>query len=160
MFDFETGAQGWTFAGTINPFDTPGTLIANGSLALSPNGSMNCFSFWQSPDVTIEDAKFYRVLFEVGSTTALADLTVQFRLRCNQKESWQAWHRIVNSNLQNAPSFAATKNYSIYLDPNVTGAGDNLGVLSFDIISFDINDDISSWLFLDSAAVYEATVSP
>ena len=53
------------------------------------------------------------------------------------------------------PSNAAAKFYEVVMDPQVTGITDNLAVLSFDILSFDINDNVNSWLYLESVTVHE-----
>ena len=89
----------------------------------------------------------------------MPDSAVQFRLRVNQRGSWTAWERVVNSNLGNAPSSGNPRDYYLYFDPRVTGAGDDVVIFSFDILSFDANDDTSSWLLLDELMVEEGTFS-
>ena len=159
-YTFDSGGEGWQYAGSIPPFDQPIISVPAGKIGLSPNGSTNCFSYLYSPDATIQDGKIYGVMFEMSSSVTNADNAVQFRLRVNQKGSWQAWDRIVNSNMGQAPSNTGTKSYNVILDPDVTGSGDNLAVFSFDIMSFDAGDDPSSWLFLESVALDEITLSP
>jgi hypothetical protein len=110
--------------------------------------------------VAITDATTYAAHFEVGSSVTDADQAVQFRLRVNQKGSWQAWNHVVNSNLGQGPSSAGTTIYDVIIDPNVTGIDDANAVFSFDIMSFDLNDDTSSWLFLESFAVDTITLTP
>lgn len=68
-----------------------------------PALSTNCFSYWYTPDVVIEDGKLYRAEWLVGSSTSEADQTIQFRLRVNQKGSGRGWSRMVNSYNQQVP---------------------------------------------------------
>ena len=159
-YNFDTGSEGWVFVGDISPYDGALSFTEAGEIAMSPDGSTNCFSFWKSPDVSIEDGKYYRLSFTVKSTAVDPDETVQFRLRCNQKGSWQAWNRIVNSNLGNAPGAGAPQDYQLFFNPGVTDTEDNMAVFSFDLMSFDWLDDVDSWLSLDNLVMEEITLSP
>ncbi|MCX7766175.1 MAG: hypothetical protein N2246_05655, partial [Candidatus Sumerlaeia bacterium] len=123
--------------------------------------SVNCFSYWFSPNVQIENNKLYRVYWEVESSVINPDDAVQFRLRINQRESWSAWNRIVNSFLQNAPAAGNPKDYDVIFNPVVAGIGlDNQIVLSFDIMSFAPDDDVYSLLLLNSVRVAEIKLKP
>ena len=159
-YTFDAGAEGWLYGGEVPPFDQPVISVPAGKLDLSPNGSTNCFSYVYSPDVSIEDGKVYSVQCEMSSSVSNPDDAVQFRLRVNQKGSWQAWDRVVNSTMGQAPSDTTTQSYPVIFDPNVTGAGDNQAVFSFDIMSFNFDDDTSSWLYLESLILEEMTISP
>jgi hypothetical protein len=157
---FEGTADGWQFMGKIGNYDEPQSALAYGALGLSPNGSTNCFSFWSSPDTTVEDLKLYRARFRMGSDVSDADQAVQFRLRINQKGSWLAWERVVSSNNQQGPSMSLLKWYEVIIDPKVTESSDSVVQTAFDIMSFDVNDDESSWLYLDFMELHEVTISP
>lgn len=158
-YNFTSDSEGWTFAGAIPPYDAPVSSVIPEYIGLSPNGSTNCFSYWESPDITIQDNRIYGVWWQVASSVTDPDTCVQFRLRANQKGSWQSWDRIVNSNLQNAPT-TGRRTYYFIMNPDVTGGSDNLVVLSFDILSFDPGDDTTSWLYLDMASVQDLSISP
>lgn len=160
IYDFASSTQGWGYAGQIPPYDEPTTSTSGGQLGLNPNGSVNCFSFWVSPDITIQQGTAYQAQFTMKSSVANPDSAVQFRLRVNQLGSWQAWARGVNSFNQQAPSNTQPKTYEVIFNPDVTGSGDSLVKLSFDIMSFDPSDDTSSWLYLDSAVLQEVTINP
>ena len=86
-------------------------------------------------------------------------LAVQFRLRVNQKEAWQAWNRGVTSLFNQAPGIGETKSYNLYFDTDVSGIGDDVVVLCFDGVSFDPNDDPNTWLFVEEVSVNEFTVT-
>jgi len=159
-YEFTGGSEGWQFAGAVSPYDEPITSSTGGHLGLSADGSTNCFSYWYSPDISIEDAKIYRARFEMSSDMTEPDDVVQFRLRVNQKGSWQGWNRVVNSYNQQSPSATEWKTYDVIFNPNVTGTSDNLAVLSFDILSFDPGDTTTSWLFLESLRLEEITITP
>ena len=153
-------SQEWAFAGEIPPYDEPITSVDGGHLGLCPDGSTYCFSYWLSPEVPIQDGTVYRSRWEVGSSSTESDMSVQFRLRTNQTGTWAAWDRVVNSNLGQAPSMSETKFYDILFDSHVTGTTDENILFSFDILSFDPEDDVTSWLYLQSVVVQEITISP
>lgn len=160
-YDFVSNNEGWTFAGTIPPFDPPTSIIAPGRLGLNPDGSANSFSYWFSPDVTIQSGKMYRLRWEVESSVTNPDDAIQFRLRINQRGSWSAWNRAINSYLQNSPSWGNPVFYDIILDPVVTGtSADDRFIFSFDILSFDWNDDKYSWNLLNSVSLNEIVITP
>lgn len=168
-FDFAAGSEGWQFAGTISPFDAPITSAANSRLGLNANGSTNCFSYWNSPDIIMETESLYRVRWLVDSSVTDPDDTVEFRLRANQQEVWSNWCREVYSYNQHAPAAGLPKWYELTFDPLDYTEGryapliplvETPLVLSFDILSFDPNDDTSSWIYLDRVVVEEVTVSP
>ncbi len=156
-YDFATGAEGWNFQGTVPPYDEPVTASDGGHLALNPAGSTSCFSYWYSPDQPIENGKYYRARFDVSSTSTDPDTTVQFRLRANQKGSWQGWERVVNSNNQQSPNAGESKLYDIIFQPVVIGSDDDMILFSFDIMNFDLNDNATSTIYLESLQVHEIT---
>jgi len=158
-YTFASSAEGWTFAGTIPPYNAPGTLVGNSHLAMNPLGSVNCFSYWGSPDIPIEVNKLYRAQFGVSSNNANGDDTVQFRVRVNQKAAWQAWDRGVNSNNGQAPS-TSWKYYNVYFEPDVDYLGDDKITFSFDIMSFDPNDNENSFIYLENAYLNEVAINP
>ena len=159
-YEFTGSSDGWTYQGQIPSYDEPLTSDLAGNLGLMPDGSSNCFSYWFSPDVTIEAGMIYRTRFTVGSTSTEPDQSIQTRLRINQKGAWQGWDRIVNSNKQQAPSATEMKTYDVFFMPIVTGSGDNLAVFSFDIMSFDWFDNLYSWIYLDTCTQDEISFSP
>lgn len=157
-FTFDSGAEGWQFAGTIPPFTQPATTIAGGVLGLSPAGSNNSFSYWYSPPIQLladsKNSTIYRSTWSIGSTATEPNKTVQFRLRVNQQGAWSAWDRVVNSYLSIAPLLNISKNYTVFFEPSITGTNnDNTALFSFDILSFDITDDMNSWIFIDELMV-------
>ncbi|MCD6384488.1 hypothetical protein J7M23_01805 [Candidatus Sumerlaeota bacterium] len=158
-YTFSSTAEGWQFAGQIPPYDAPNTTSGSGRIGLSANGSTNCFSYWYSPDVQVEDGKVYRARWTVGSSAA-TNSAVSFRLRVNQKGSWRAWETSVNSNLGHAPSSGSSKDYDLYFSPTVTGTSDDDALFSFDIMSFDPADNEYSWLYLQELRVEEVSVTP
>ena len=94
------------------------------------------------------------------SSVTDADDAVQFRLRVNQKGSWQAWDRTVNSNYQQGPSDNEEKIYAVIFNPNVMDIDDGAAVFAFDIMSFDPTDDVTSWLYLQSITLEEVIITP
>ncbi len=160
-FEFQVDNEGWIFQGGEGAFDTAAALILPERLALSPNGSANCFSYWWSPDVAISDSnQLYQVSWNVESSCDDADDTVQFRLRTNQRYAWTGWNRVVNSYFQNAPAAGDPKVYDVIISPNIIAGFDNKLIFSFDIMSLDSADDVNSWLYLNSVELREVTVTP
>jgi len=110
-YSFDTDDEGWRFVGAVPGFDTPLSACQNSVLGICALDSSNAFSYWYSPDIRIKDGQMYRARWKVGSTSSTHDDTINFRLRVNQKGSWQAWHRIVNSFLGQAPCIEERKTY-------------------------------------------------
>jgi rhodanese-related sulfurtransferase len=150
----------WTFKGQLLPYDEPSSSDDNSRIGLSPAGSANCFSYWESPDIQINSGKTYRAIYKVESSITDSDNVPAFRLRVNQKGTWSGWGRMVTSNLSNAPSTGSPFPYTVILDPVVTGPGDNDVVLAFDILSFDTMDDMDSWVYVNSVVLEELTIQP
>ena len=96
----------------------------------------------------------------MGSSATDPNDTVQFRLRVNQRDSWQAWSRIVASYNGQAPSTSNDKTYNVFFDPKVMGTTDDLAIFSVDIMSFDPADATDSWLYLESMKLEEITLNP
>jgi hypothetical protein len=159
-FEFDTGAEGWIFAGDIAPYDTPVTSIDSGHLGLSPGESYNCFSYFYSPDIDIEDLKAYRASFLMSSSVSDNNDAVQLRLRVNQKDSWQAWDHGISSYNGVAPSSSDWKEYTVMFLMKVTSADDDIIACSFDILSFDPADDETSWLYLERLILDEISINP
>ena len=157
-YTFAAGAEGWTFAGTIPPYTAPASGTPAGFLAMNPTGSTNCFSFWGSPDVTVGSNKKYRAIFKVSSSVASANDSVQFRIRCNQKGSWQSWERTVNSN-NNQGAYTTPKDYQLIIDVPIESY-DNLFTFAFDLMSFDSADNTYSTLYLDNMLLEEVSINP
>lgn len=151
-YSFDVDAEGWQFVGTISPYDSPATGWSPGAISLSPQGSSNCFSFWKSPTVEIEQNKIYRVRWTVGSTATNSDESVDFRLRVNQLGNWRAWETLIYSTSSAAPSASESKTYDLVIIPQMDTPTDNIE-LSFDILGFDVSNDLNSWLNLEEVSV-------
>ena len=122
-------------------------------VAISTDGDFVSAHFGRCPSFTIidiENDKFYIITWDVGSSTTSMNMAPEFRLRINQKGSWQAWDRVVYSNLGRAPWVMEDKEYKVFINPQVTSLDEALLVLSFDLMSFDTSDDTDSWIFLES----------
>ncbi len=108
----------------------------------------------------MENGKIYRAQWEVESSVSIPNEAIDFRLRATQKGAWSTWDRLVLSNYDLAPSAGNPKSYDVILNPVVTGPEDNSLVLSFDLTSFDSNNDKNSWLYLNSVKLDEVNVAP
>lgn len=160
-YTFDSGTEGWTFSGAIRGFEAPQTSSENGSLGLTPAGSTNCFGYWFSPDVQIEDGRTYRVSWTVESSSTDPERTLQFRLRVNQKGAGISWERTHSSiNNHQMPSVGNPKTYNLVFEPEVDGPSSNVVVFSFDVMSFDPNDDVTSWIYLKELVLEEVAVNP
>ncbi len=154
-YSFDTGSDGWTFQGNVPPFASAISSVESSRLGLSPNGSDYCFSYWFSPDIELEEGKIYRALFEMTSSIEDEDKAVQFRLRVNQKGSWQSWDHIINSFNRQGPCSKGMKTYQLFFMPEITGETDSGFVLSTDIVSFSSDDDVNSWLYFENIRLEE-----
>jgi hypothetical protein len=106
------------------------------------------------------DGTTYHAEFTMASTCTDPNLSVQTRLRVNQKGSWQSWDRVVNSNNQQGPSAVEDTTYGVVFAPRITGTDDNHIVASMDQMSFSWDDDTSSWLQLKTFTLEEIEISP
>jgi len=160
-YDFVSDSEGWVFHGAVPPFDTPTTLVSPGTIAMNPGGSSNAFSYWESPDITVENDIVYRLSAEVESTVIDSDQAVQFRIRANQKGTWSAWGTIINSFLGFAPSYGGPHTYDFFSKPLVTGSSDDDKIIiNFDIMSFNPDDDVHSWIMLNKLSLDEIYTGP
>lgn len=156
IHDFEGTPDGWVFRGVVPPFDVPVTSYDGSGLAMSPAGSTYSFSYWLGPDIPAFQGTMYRILWDVQTTVSDPDDAIQFRLRVNQRQSWAAWERIVNSNNSHAPSITQAKTYNVIVNPVTT---DPL-IFNFDCISFDFFDDYNSWLYLHDVTLESVEIQP
>jgi hypothetical protein len=157
---FEKDTEGWNFAGHILPYDYPAESHPGGYLGLNAVGSSNAFSFWESPGMILPSGIWYRARFDVSSSCPDPDKAVQFRCRINQKGSWQAWERIVNSNNGQAPAMGEWLPYEVIINPIVTDISDSQVVASFDIMSFDANDNVFSFIYLGNFSLDQIGINP
>ncbi len=159
-YGFDEDAEGWQFLREVPPFDEGNQIVKNGKLGLNPGISANCFAYWFSPDISIDNEGIYRGIFVVTSNTMNPDHTLKFRLRVNQRHSWQGWERIVTSRNHQAPKFYEFKSHSVLFDPSMADTTIDPVFLSFDLMSFDWQDELNSWVYLDSAEVEEISLTP
>jgi len=156
----DLGADGWSFSGRVAPYDAMVTSTGQSRLGLTPAGSLKAFSYWYSPDIGVQNARTYRASFGLISSNADHNETLQFRMRVNQRNSWQSWERVVNSYNQQAPSNGSIRYYYVDFDPTVTGTTDNKVFMSWDLMSFDPSDNENSWLYMTDAKVQQITIEP
>lgn len=148
-YSFSTGNEGWQFAGSIGTYDTPLYTDSDGHLGLSPNGSANCFSYWMSPIETIDPKHSYCTIWEVASSATNPVQTVDFRLRVNQEEVWRYWEFGTSTNGQDNPYAGNPLKYELIFVPEETINPERV-CFSFDIMSFDPNNNLNSWIYLES----------
>jgi hypothetical protein len=156
QYDFETSNQGWTYKGQVGSFDAPATLDG-GVLGLCPIGSSNCFSYWESPNISLDPDNEYRIRWVVGSNNVNPDTTIAFRLRASNTTNWLSWSTSVNSYNSAAPYSGMSKEYDLYIMPtaeiDAAAAPPDDFVLDFDIMSFDLNDNVNSIIHIDHVTV-------
>ena len=68
------------------------------------------------------------------------------------------WSRVVNSQHFQAAEETKPRCYNVFFEPRVTGGGDENVVLSFDIMSFNWDDDLDSWLYIDKMMIDELLI--
>lgn len=158
LFDFETGMQGWNFASRIALFNEPMSAWKEGLLRLSPAGSANCFSYWGSPEVYVDQGKTYRVRWTVSSSIGNPDEALDFRLRANELGNWRFWTTSITS-LNDAAPTTQTKTYDLIILPETESTTDSV-VLSFDLMGFNTQNDLQSWLYLDQVRLDEVSTTP
>jgi hypothetical protein len=155
---FDSGAEGWEFQGAIPGFDTAGYASDCGMLTLNPLGSSNCFSYWKSPDITVEQGKVYECVFLMKGSEISSTDTVGLRMRVNQLSNWLAWETSVPSGSY-SPVAGYLKLYRLLFAPRMTTPTDTIQI-AFDILSFDPNANCNSSLYLHHAELKSWDVSP
>ncbi|MCX7765705.1 MAG: hypothetical protein N2246_03245 [Candidatus Sumerlaeia bacterium] len=158
-FTFTNDSEGWWFAGAIPPFSMPSAIFEAGHVGLSPQGATNCFSYWSSPQLQVEQGKIYRTRWRIESDATNPDITLDFRLRCNQLSNWRFWDTGVYSYNLSAPSAGNPRVYDCIIFPQMQTPTDIIQ-LSFDILSFDPLNALNSWIYLDEVSIDEVTITP
>lgn len=154
-YDFESGLEGWAFRGQVIPFESAVSADSGGHIGISPQGSAYCFGFWDSPPIQLETGKEYRVRWRISSSVNDPDRTLEFRLRANQQSNWRCWTTGVMSLGSAAPSSTNPKTYDLGIIPQ--GTTTDTVRLSFDLIGFRPEDDLSSWIYLEDVTLQEIT---
>lgn len=156
-YTFASGADCWQFKGKIELFDEPNTSASDGRLGLNPGGSTNCFSYWYSPGINVDGGKLYRARCTVSSSQTDPDRVPAFRLRAYQQETALSSITYVDSNQRVAPTFSNPVDYDVYISPLPTGLSETLE-LSFDILSFNPQDDADAWVYLEEVILDEVSI--
>lgn len=157
-FDFDRSHSGWAFWGKVFGFDVPRDKWETGHLGLSPAESANCFSYWGSPVVYVQKDKRYRIRYTLSSDVSNADEALDFRLRANELGNWRYWTAAVIS-LNDAAPTTQMKTYDLIVMPETESPTDSLA-LSFDLMGFDPQNDLQSWLYLDEIHIDEVNIAP
>ncbi len=159
-FNFDTGADGWTFSGAIIPFDPPAQTSSGGHLGLSPAGSSLCFGFWDSPEILVQNGVTYRAEFSLASSLSTGELVPQCRLRFYQVNGYgSATREVISGGDGGGAPVTTPRTYDVLFTPLLSGAEGTV-TLSFDILNFDPFDDANAWLYLESVTIEEVSVSP
>lgn len=158
IYNFESGADGWTFGASPGLFTEPGYKHENGRLELQSKDG-NTFGFWQSPQVVFNDGsialnpdKLYQVRFRV-MTLALPDAFPGFRLRANGGMSTVASTKLLSPKTgQNHAPDDLGVDYYLWIDPTLTEQTNGVS-LAFDLVQ--IGDPSTETLFLDEVEIVE-----
>lgn len=159
IFSFSSSTQGWRFRGEYSSFDTAQYKWEPGHLALSPAGSTNCFSSWESPGISIQQGKTYRVCWQISSSAKNSNLTPDMRLRVEQTGTLLFWLTYIFSFEDVAPAHSVTKNYCLVILPQMATPEDTV-ILNFDIFNRDATNDLSAWIYLDEVIIEEVHIVP
>ncbi len=159
-FNFDTGADGWIFSGTIIPFDSGAQTSSGGHLGLSPSGSSYCFGFWNSPEISVHNGVTYKAEFSLASSLSTGELVPQCRLRANQVNGYgSATREVISGGDGGGAPLNTPRTYDLLFTPLFSGA-EGIVTLSFDILNFDPSDDGNAWIYLESVTIEEVSVSP
>ena len=159
-YTFDNDLEGWVYAGYINPFAEPVSGYETSRVALSPDGSTNAFSYWLSPDITVEKDKAYRARFNICSSVSDPADAIDFQLRCVQPGVWRSW--VTGVFLGDAsiyPSATDPRTFDLYIFPQTDNPTDTIQ-LTFDLLSFNVSKDTNSWVYLEDVIVEEITLNP
>lgn len=159
IFSFTSSSQGWRFRGNYSSFDTAHFKWERGHLALSPAGSTNCFSTWESPRISVQRGKTYRVCWQISSSAKSSNLTPDIRLRIDQTGNWLFWLTYLFSSDDFAPAQSVSKNYCLVFSPQMAIPEDTV-ILKFDIFNRDATNDLTAWVYLNEVSMEEVNIIP
>ncbi len=152
-WSFDTDPEGWQFGGGVCK---NGKVLdyssGDGHLGLTAGGDVNVFGYWYSPMITIDTHKEYRARFLVSTDQQDTDQVPEFRLRINQGTRNAVWTMGVNSFEGVSPFKGHPKSYDVFFKPRGTAIDTDIS-LSLDLLSFNYEDDATSWLYLEEASI-------
>jgi hypothetical protein len=154
-YPFDTGAEGWAFSGTVQPFSEPNTGAYFGALHLASRDH-NTFGYWYSPmgDVPLSATPtLYRATFRLHSDQTDVSLVPELRLRLFSSNFQTAVVKSCPStgNGSNSPSQAGRDYPLYYWSPTSVPTGDLQ--CTFDLLNFSPDDAPQGTLSLDDVMI-------
>lgn len=146
---FDTGTAGWTSVSVPAAFAEPTFSNVNQALAVSANGSSNCFGFWKSPRIAVTGGHRLEIQWRVRSTS-LDILTPAFRLRTTDGQFRYTQFLAIESPAGGVSPGLSDKLYTTIYD---VPADANEIELAFDITSFNALDDTTARIELADVTV-------
>ena len=159
-FNFEEGPEGWTLRSATPSFVAPQSTDDNGHLGLSPNGSQNCFGFWESPFIAFDPGKTYRIRFTVTSDQDDPVQLPLIRLRINSGNNQLAAFLVIDSqtDADSSPTTLPKTCDLVYTPPS---SASSVGfTISFDLVNIATTDNAAAWIYLESVEVQSVDLVP
>lgn len=147
---FDGGANGWEVVDLAGgPFNLATFTTPEGAIALSANGSANCFGFWKSPRIAVVGGHRMVVRWVVRSSSA-DTLTPAFRLRATDGAFRYSQFIAIESPSGGVAPGTDEKAFEMVYD---VPADASEMELAFDITSFTPTDDLNAVLELREVSV-------
>lgn len=159
-FTFDQGTEGWVPKSIDAFYDRPAFSSENGSLALSPYASANCFGYWESPRIGFITGKDYRVRFTLRGSLENPEKLPTVRLRVNCTNSQTVGQLNINSSGQGETSPGLSPvTYDVCFTSPPSAAEDGI-FLTFDVVNIGVMDDSLAWIYLDSVEIEAVKITP
>lgn len=151
-YDFESGEEGWTPSGEIEPFTAPEDSWTSGMLALQSTTNTNCFGFWQSGVIelpTTATQTLLRATFTVKSDEDAGASSLPIpRLRIIREDSSEVVVKTIEGKGTRTPG-TELREYTVcyWL---AAGSEPHRLRLAFDLLNFNPEASATATLFLDN----------
>ncbi len=150
-YDFEYSPMGWTFIGTVPPYNPLTSGWSAGRIDLTPNGT-NAFGYWASDfEVPLLPGKVFMLTSQVSTTVPNPQNVPVIRFRYTVYDYAQSGEYIMTSTTgQNEPTEAGI-NYKFFFRPAqeyfISDAPPAL--FAFDVYNFEASDTVGERISLE-----------
>lgn len=152
-WDLTVGEQGWTAITNIPPFEPAEAEWVEGTgFGLRATG-FPCFAFLQSPEMTLQPGRTYRLFCTVSNTAAAADAAPQLRLRAIQTTTSMSELLSLDSTAGAIPS-NTSRRYEYTITTQINGPAQTYR-FNLDYTYFNPFDDQMAWVYLESVLLVE-----
>lgn len=153
-WDLTVGHQNWTAVTNVPPFEPAETQWEAGSGHGLRATAFPSFAFLQSPEITLQPGKTYRVWCTVVTTATAAEAAPQIRLRAFQTTTNMSEMLALDSVGNALPANSASQTYEFTLTTQISGPAQSWR-FALDYTFFNPFDEQDAWVYLERVIVAE-----